>query len=104
MKFCFVGIKKFRIRFMNLVFFMTSSKREGVRRFPSRISLITGLKFVILKTLALPVPSLVFLLLKHTALLDLEVELLVIYLLIVVGLQIDEVVRNNCVEGETQLH
>jgi hypothetical protein len=83
---------------------MTSSRREGVSRFPSRISLITGLKCVTPETIALPVPSLVFLLLKHTALLDLKVELLLIYLLIVVGLQIYQIVRNDCVEGQAQLH
>jgi hypothetical protein len=37
-------------------------------------------------------------------LLDLKVELLLIYLLIVVGLQIYQIVRNDCVEGQAQLH
>ena len=42
-KFCFEGIKKLRSLLMNFVFFIESSSLWGVKRFPSRISLMATL-------------------------------------------------------------
>ena len=59
MKFCFDGMKKLRRRFMNLVFFIVSSNLDGVKRFPSSISLITCLCDDVLYyyyLISLPVP------------------------------------------------
>ena len=86
MKFYFDGMKKLRILLMNLVFFMTSSSLCGVRRFPSRISLMMSLKIFQIIIRDLPVPSPVVFLLEDTALFHLEVELLIIDFGIVVGL------------------
>jgi hypothetical protein len=85
MKFYFEGMKKLRILLINLVFFMTSSSLCGVRRFPSRISLMMSLKIIIIMR-DLPVPSPEVFLLEYTALLHLVIELLIIDLGIVVSL------------------
>ena len=70
-------MKKLRSLLMNLVFFIESSSLCGVKRLPSKISLMITLCATLIK-ISLPVPLFEVLLLKHVGLFDLQIEPLII--------------------------